>query len=42
MVTSCILPDIRAETGLTLIIRSKTLRTWGDSESGLAEKLQAT
>lgn len=41
MVTSCILPDIRAETGLTSVIRSKTLRTWGDSESGLAEKLSS-
>jgi len=41
MVTACILPDIRAETGLTSIIRSKTLRTWGDSESGLAEKLSS-
>mgnify|MGYP001209683548 CR=1 FL=1 len=39
MVTSCIIPDIRTEAGLTSIIRSKTLRTWGDSESGLAEKL---
>ncbi|MEE3072824.1 MAG: CinA family nicotinamide mononucleotide deamidase-related protein, partial [Actinomycetota bacterium] len=41
MVTACILPDIRTETGLTSIIRSKTLRTWGDSESGLAEKLSS-
>ena len=41
MVTACILPDIRAETGLTSVIRSKTLRTWGDSESGLAEKLSS-
>ena len=41
MVTACILPDIRAETGPTSIIRSKTLRTWGDSESGLAEKLSS-
>ena len=41
MVTSCILPDIRAETGLTSVIRSRTLRTWGDSESGLAEKLSS-
>ncbi|MBE51928.1 MAG: competence/damage-inducible protein A [Acidimicrobiaceae bacterium] len=39
MVESWIIPDIRSAAGLTSIIRSKTLRTWGDSESGLAEKL---
>ncbi len=39
MVGEVIIPDIRNQVGLTSIIRSKTLRTWGDSESGLAEKL---
>ncbi len=39
MVGEVIIPDIRKQAGITSIIRSKTLRTWGDSESGLAEKL---
>ena len=39
MVEEAILPDIRMQAGSTSVIRSKTLRTWGDSESGLAEKL---
>ena len=39
MVIEDILPNIRAEAGVASIIRSKTLRTWGESESGLAEKL---
>ena len=34
-----ILPDIQRRSGETTVIRSRTLRTWGDSESGLAEKL---
>ena len=34
-----ILPDIQRRSGETAVIRSRTLRTWGDSESGLAEKL---
>ena len=33
------MPDIRTKAGISSIIGSKTLRTWGDSESGLAEKL---
>ena len=33
------MPNIREKAGVASIIRSKTLRTWGESESGLAEKL---
>ncbi len=39
MVLEDILPDMREKAGISSIIVSKTLRTWGDSESGLAEKL---
>lgn len=39
MVSEEILPDIKARAGITAVIRSKTLRTWGESESGLAERL---
>ena len=39
MVLEDILPDMRAKAGIASIIGSKTLRTWGDSESGLSEKL---
>ena len=39
MVLEDILPDMREKAGITSIIGSKTLRTWGDSESGLSEKL---
>ncbi len=39
MVSQAILPDIKARAGITAIIRSRTLRTWGESESGLAERL---
>ncbi|MEZ5165097.1 MAG: molybdopterin-binding protein [Acidimicrobiales bacterium] len=41
MVTAGILPDLQARAGLTAVIRSRTLRTWGQSESGLAEQLDA-
>jgi len=34
-----ILPDLQQRAGLTGVIRSRTLRTWGKSESGLAEEL---
>jgi nicotinamide-nucleotide amidase len=34
-----ILPDLRARAGEPSVIRSRTLRTWGESESGLAERL---
>ena len=39
MVSGDILPDIRMKAGISGVIRSKTLRTWGESESGLAERL---
>ena len=39
MVGECVLPDLKARAGITAVIKSRTLRTWGDSESGLAEKL---
>ncbi|MEQ8840383.1 MAG: competence/damage-inducible protein A [Acidimicrobiales bacterium] len=39
MVMAGILPDLQARAGITSVIRSRTLRTWGQSESGLAEQL---
>ena len=39
MVAECVLPDLRARCGERQVIRSRTLRTWGHSESGLAELL---
>ncbi len=39
MVTIGILPDLQQRAGITSVIRSRTLRTWGQSESGLAEQL---
>ena len=39
MVTSTVLPDLRARAGDTAVIRSRTLRTWGMTESGLDEAL---
>ena len=40
MFERAILPDLRARSGETSAIASRVLRTWGDSESGLNEKLQ--
>lgn len=40
MVTGTILPDLQRRMGVTAVIRSRVLRTWGESESGLAEMLQ--
>ncbi len=40
MVSECVLPDLRARAGERHVIRSRTLRTWGYSESGLAELLE--
>lgn len=34
-----ILPDLRRRAGETSVILSRTLKTWGESESGLAERL---
>jgi nicotinamide-nucleotide amidase len=39
MVGRAVLPDLRHRSGDTGVIVSRTLRTWGDSESGLNEKL---
>jgi nicotinamide-nucleotide amidase len=39
--TGAVLPDLARRAGTVAVIRSRTLRTWGDSESGLAEKLAA-
>ncbi|MYA15081.1 MAG: competence/damage-inducible protein A [Acidimicrobiaceae bacterium] len=40
MVSECVLPDLQARAGERHVIRSRTLRTWGHSESGLAELLE--
>src|SRR5690606_16310984 len=34
-----VLPDLARRAGKGAVIRSRTLRTWGESESGLAERL---
>ena len=39
MVERAILPDLHQRSGEVAVIASRTLRTWGDSESGLNEKL---
>jgi len=39
MMTGTILPDLRRRSGDTAVIRSRVLRTWGLSESGVAEIL---
>jgi nicotinamide-nucleotide amidase len=39
MVTRAVLPDLIARAGVASTIRSRTLRTWGLSESGLDERL---
>jgi len=39
MMGAFILPDLQRRSGQASVIRSRTLRTWGESESGLAEKL---
>jgi nicotinamide-nucleotide amidase len=39
MMERAILPDLRRRSGVSATIRSRTLRTWGDSESGLAERV---
>ena len=41
MVSECVVPDLQARAGERHVIRSRTLRTWGHSESGLAELLEA-
>jgi nicotinamide-nucleotide amidase len=39
IVEKAILPDLRRRSGETSVIASRVLRTWGESESGLAERL---
>jgi nicotinamide-nucleotide amidase len=39
MLERAVLPDLHARSGEAAVIVSRTLRTWGDSESGLAERL---
>lgn len=39
MVTGTIIPDLRRRAGAASVIRSRVVRTWGHSESGLAELL---
>lgn len=40
MMTEGVLPDLARRSGAAALIVSRTLRTWGESESGLAEMLQ--
>lgn len=39
MVAGTVIPDLQARSGITAAIRSRVIRTWGQSESGLAEVL---
>jgi nicotinamide-nucleotide amidase len=39
MVSGTIVPDLKRRSGAQFVIKSRTLRTWGQSESGLAEML---
>jgi len=39
MIDGFVLPDLRERAGITSVIASRVLRTWGMSESGLAETL---
>jgi nicotinamide-nucleotide amidase len=39
IVDEAVLPDLQRRAGSTAVIRSRVLRTWGESESGLAELL---
>ncbi|MBK5222567.1 MAG: competence/damage-inducible protein A [Acidimicrobiia bacterium] len=40
MVAGTVIPDLKRRSGVTSVIKSRTLRTWGQSESGLAEMLE--
>jgi nicotinamide-nucleotide amidase len=40
MVAGTIIPDLQKRAGSVNVIKSRTLRTWGQSESGLAELLE--
>ena len=39
MLTHTVLPDLQRRSGITAAIRSRVLRTWGNTESGLADLL---
>ena len=39
MLTGTVIPDLQKRAGFAAVIRSRVLRTWGHSESGLAEML---
>ena len=39
MIDEWVLPDLKVRAGITAVIASRVLRTWGQSESGLAELL---
>ena len=39
IISGAVLPDLVARAGVASTIVSRTLRTWGESESGLAERL---
>jgi nicotinamide-nucleotide amidase len=41
MIVRAVLPDLCQRSGDPSVIASRTLRTWGDSESGMNEKLDA-
>ena len=41
MVSGSVIPDLQARAGLAAVIKSRVLRTWGQSESGLADMLAA-
>ena len=39
MVEECVIPDLQRRAGVTAVIKSRVLKTWGQSESGLDEML---
>jgi len=39
MISGSVIPELRARMGDTAVIRSRVIRTWGQSESGIAEQL---
>ena len=41
MLERAVLPDLRARSGQVGVIASRVIRTWGESESGLNERLDA-
>jgi nicotinamide-nucleotide amidase len=41
MMLGTVLPDLQRRAGVSAVIRSRVLRTWGHTESGLAEMLAA-